>query len=1609
MSVNTLDNLFVLLGQQNPILFKAEKMSSLDKLLLFLQKDAEQGTPPRPGLVPQSGNPRAPYRWVRPEEKNISETPSSQKLQYGGIQVKNPKFKKFMQEVRDDFDANKDEMLKYAQKLIPEADIQDIKLHGSYAKGTPREDSDIDILVEYSGDVEPKVVMDSLREKFHGVGGVYDVGAIKISKEPWQMTWKDKYGEVRSLSSVEGKLNNLAERSVDNQRAIWTVRGDKNWSPSQEAIDRVTPLVNEVDRLSHIEDEVLAPLRLAREPWQLTKDQADAAISYGRMGKVVRKGDIRFFYRVGAPPEGGHSFNTMTRAYEKGVSVYVTPMAGSFAGDVKRPWYYGKGEVIGFGGDDEPLIKVIGRWKKYPGHRQVIQQALTEGKPVPPAVLAEYPDLGRNKKTQLKKQDAGGFFGTVAVSTDPGIYTITYGEDGKKKTNLEDLQDWIEEKSYPEVDLEKLLPILSSEQFLTKAEVISTPKDAEGKFAPDKVPVGKTVWITISDPESPLHGRHIQLTKRPDGLLAVTGGAGMSEAVESRRHMVFGGTPRKTSRDKELEQRAEAAERYNEPLMLAERELRQEARQELTTATSNMMQALGVSKIDKQYYLDRKDEVQNHIEKVLGEDSQAESKRITDLIMKRAIEAEREIKIRTQQQRQQSVLLIGKKLQKLRDAGEEISTQVIEDILLEDTLGKMSVPLPNISALSNLTPRQQETEIDRHFNEQTDNFFAEDRLQIEEKKDVPSIELGKTLTPLEIKDLGQIESAVNHVQDYWQKRKDMEMMHSQIKRVPKADVASSTLASLKDSIERSRVEITPEEIETKIDRDSEQLIRNKRTLAFYDALGDFWNDDTSLMEELGKKSRTDQTLKFHVDSGAGSAIAALAKEYLGSTLDTRRIVESANVEVASAFLAQQVYEKFRASKDAKGYDEVVAKIRTFNAQNQTETEKRALNQHATLTQQWNEIRAQKENLELVDKMRIAELEANNLLDQRKNIGAAFGSLQASAMVLDNLEKLRRDGNAVIRIRTGTDLEDAQNLVQRLRLSKRNYLIDQSDSEDLAVNVLTSSLRRLSTEEKDLQAKQDKYEKLKTDMSGVAEDDEGRLTVEKFDVPNWKKTFKDSEGNEHDYKWRVEQRNDINWLLETTTKNDENPLGKGGGLITRVTGAGKTNTALGFFGFQMKENPDYKGLVIVPKGRTQQWKEEADKFSDLRTEIIPEGLAKDKVDEILAKSKPGTIYIVAHREAAKSHNTFAAMQIDEKLGMKFHGFVVDEPQELQARGQSGNIGEMGKRIFRIPVGHRIALTATPARRNPVEAYDLIRWSSGTRDLGSKESFRRIFSGFGGGTNAQDTAIRNMYYQTIKPYISGDRITEPNFKVKHDTIQVSRTYAQRAEQRDIEARSGNYIQKRRQEIMQQATENPSHPLHRGANWQSKLSQSSLKWARKEVEDQHITNLDGGDYRENAKLSALKQELEKGKDQKHVIFIDSRVQRNALDSIYQDVGLKPNQVKNLAATTGSITGEEMSRRAKAFRDDPNIRIIVIDRASSSGYNLQQGDSIHFLGTPSDGATYLQAQGRVARSPRKGDVRVVDYRYQDNPVENSKFNDLDSQLKVLRASSPGLFVGQE
>lgn len=215
------------------------------------------------------------------------------------------------------------------------------------------------------------------------------------SSEPQYSTTSVKQvadGGVMSIedidSSIYKKTNKLKEWLGDNvERWTWKTpyqSGDPLWFidtieeiPHKKQSDYLRFATEIVELKSQKEDRLKEFVSKKTLSDFSIKDLAEV-ISYGDMQiatgwREVKKntpkdkdpvGPKRIYFRLGKPPESGRSLNRSTGEYEKGVSVYVTPQAGSIAGFVERPVYYGEGEQIGIGGDDEPVIRVTGEWAK---------------------------------------------------------------------------------------------------------------------------------------------------------------------------------------------------------------------------------------------------------------------------------------------------------------------------------------------------------------------------------------------------------------------------------------------------------------------------------------------------------------------------------------------------------------------------------------------------------------------------------------------------------------------------------------------------------------------------------------------------------------------------------------------------------------------------------------------------------------------------------------------------------------------------------------------------------------------------------------------------------------------------------------------------------------------------------------------------------------------------------------------------------------------------------------------------------------------------------------------------------------------------------------------
>ena len=97
---------------------------------------------------------------------------------------------------------------------------------------------------------------------------------------------------------------------------------------------------------------------------QHARREIDARLT-AQILKGVKVGDVIDFVRHGTPPQSGKSFNHRDQTEEDGLSVYLLDpeteqphYVGWYFDISKRPAYRGRGEVVGFGSDGEPLVHV---------------------------------------------------------------------------------------------------------------------------------------------------------------------------------------------------------------------------------------------------------------------------------------------------------------------------------------------------------------------------------------------------------------------------------------------------------------------------------------------------------------------------------------------------------------------------------------------------------------------------------------------------------------------------------------------------------------------------------------------------------------------------------------------------------------------------------------------------------------------------------------------------------------------------------------------------------------------------------------------------------------------------------------------------------------------------------------------------------------------------------------------------------------------------------------------------------------------------------------------------------------------------------------------------
>ena len=1164
------------------------------------------------------------------------------------------------------------------------------------------------------------------------------------------------------------------------------------------------------------------------------------------------------------------------------------------------------------------------------------------------------------------------------------------------------------------------------DDFSIEKAVIQTPvSDKDGSVLYDQVPSGASVWVTVTKEGSPLKGRPILITKRPDGLFALTGGSGFKQVAESagidevnaRKHLAiaFDKGPQKNKREKEIDEQIKQAEIENAPLVLARKELAQEARKEIGVAKEAFLLAVGIeTQADKAILKKQVDDIAEKVFKAgLSRD---EADNFARIIARQQMQNEKRIREIKSEER---IFKLAARLREIRENPDK-TNEIIGELNSQERSLSSIVPITNIESFKGLTPEEIENKIGNIIQEKTNEIIVGEssitelnkELQAEGisgiKKDESQIEvsLGTSVKPLEIKNTEQLQIAVKTHLQYQDIKKKHEEISKKIKVVDQERVTPAILDSLRlEARSVTAQELSDEEIEKRLPDYANVSRRNLSTLDFYSALSDQWNDEKSLRDKI---SKIDSSFGNYVTSGANAALAALSSRYIGKRVDSSYLVENSSIEVAANILALKLRKQYE--NNSKEFDSVIQKLKEENLKVIPETEQKALEESKNLKQKFSSLQKEKEKGNLTSESVITGFEIDNLTRQKENLGTALGSMEAMAAFYDAIVKARSARNADLKINFGNDIDGMKYRFNKLFPRDTKVvrgLIDASDTNNVSIVTNSLALDKWAKEFEDNIELRDTYNSIKTDTSNSIVKNDGEVYASNYKISAFKDKFKDNTGEEREYSFRLAQRNDIEWLDKAK-----------GGVVSRVTGAGKTNTAFGFFAKQLERNKDYSAFSIVPKGRVKQWVDEARKFTNISVVEIPEGTNVEERNKVLESVKPGQMVVISHRDAAISSPIINALYMS---GIS-KGMFIDEPQELQSRSLMGNYSAAARKIMKLPSEHRIALTATPARTKPTEIWDLVNWTTHRANLlGPRTRFERVYNGLGAGTNSQEQALNKMLFNEISPFISGDKLTDPNFKVEHKDIRVNRTDTQTYRMKQVNDNAEKYIVKRKRDeierIQSSAEDLKRYQNKYGSSWKAQVSTRVGKTAREEILSQFNDVFHGipspENLKANSKINSFVDEINndfKEGLKKHVIFVDSATQRRAVYDTLLNLGYKSGQVRNISpATTDSLSGKQMSERVKAFQDLKDVNFAIIDKQSSSGYNLQAGNVLHVLGTPYDCAQYLQAQGRVARSPRVGNVTIKTYRYSDNPFEDAKWSVLDRQMKILRATAPGLFVGNK
>ncbi len=417
----------------------------------------------------------------------------------------------------------------------------------------------------------------------------------------------------------------------------------------------------------------------------------------------------------------------------------------------------------------------------------------------------------------------------------------------------------------------------------------------------------------------------------------------------------------------------------------------------------------------------------------------------------------------------------------------------------------------------------------------------------------------------------------------------------------------------------------------------------------------------------------------------------------------------------------------------------------------------------------------------------------------------------------------------------------------------------------------------------------------------------------------------------------------------------------GGILADEMGLGKSIQTIYFIKELLKENKDYKFLIVSPTSLAYNWEQEILKFEpNIRYKVLV-GLKKKRHEEQQDISNCNILI-----------TTYGLLREDKEFyqAIKFKVMIIDEAQNIK-----NNNTEVTKTVKSMEADTKIALTGTPIENSTIELWSIFDYIM-PGFLGSVETFGKRYkvNDFDEDTNKKLENLNNL----IKPFIlrrkKKDVIKDLPDKIENN-IYVELT----KEQKKIYLAELENVNKQMQEILE----------GEGIKKARFLILKLLTKLRQICIDPRIlfSNYDGGSGKIEEFIKCVKEII--ANNHKILIFTSFKT---ALDIAREE--LNKNNISSYTID-GSVSSKKRMELVEKFNnDDTNVFFIML-KSGGTGLNLTSADVVIHLDLWWNPQAENQATDRAHRIGQKNVVEVI--RFISKGTIEEKILELQNKKKIL------------